>query len=260
MYPADRRRGACNVGEESRLTVPGVAGDRRTCARVCPWLASGKARAGHGVSVFVATVALSGGALYFLARFSREPEPHLVARDRACFVNNGVRGRRRARANWFALGDCVYSRRNYFAYGCGCSDRYHGSSARAAKNRHHFGWRESRQRRDGARRLPLRHCGDDERKVFIFRSKRALCFSCAGRHRYRVGCRLARFPTSAPSRRSARSNHNFAPHAVCRLHSCGALACLRRTGSGRLRAVSRLAWAAIAHLSDAAQLIRCFGR
>ena len=70
---------------------------------------------------------------------------------------------------------------------------------------------------------------------------------------------MARFPTSAPSRRPARSNHNFAPHAVCRLHSCGALACLRRTGRGRLRAVSRLAWAAIAHLSNAAQLIRVLG-
>ena len=28
---------------------------------------------------------------------------------------------------------------------------------------------------------PLRYCGDDERKVFIFRGKRTLCFGCPGR-------------------------------------------------------------------------------
>ena len=60
-------------------------------------------------------------------------------------ANNRVRGRRRARAEWFALGGCVYSRRNYFAAGCSCSDRDHEPSARAAKNRHRFGRRESRQ-------------------------------------------------------------------------------------------------------------------
>src|SRR6266436_3267107 len=120
-------------------------------------------------------------------------------------------------------------------------------------------WRDSRQRRDGTRRLPFRYCGDDERKVFIFRSKRALCFSCAGRHRNWVGCRLARCPSPAPSRRSARSNHDFAAHAVCRLYSCGAPAGLQRTGSGRVRAVSRVAWAANLHLSDAAQLVRVLG-
>jgi NhaP-type Na+/H+ or K+/H+ antiporter len=57
----------------------------------------------------------------------------------------------------------------------------------------------SPQRRDGACRLPFRSCGDDERKLFAFRSQRALCFSRTGRHGDWVGCRLARFPPPAPS-------------------------------------------------------------
>ena len=80
-----------------------------------------------------------------------------------------------------------------------------------------------------------------------------------GRHLYWAGGRLACSPCSAPSRRSSRSNDNFAPHAVCRLHSCGALACLWRPGGGRRRTVSRLARTANSHRSDAAQHIRVLG-
>ena len=191
MYATDRRRGAGDLGEESSVALPGVAGNRRTYARVCSGIASGAARTGNGVSVFAAAIALSGGGLYFLARFSRKPESHLTARGRACLVYYRFRGHCRARPDWFALAGCVCSRRNYFTDRCDCSDRYREPPARAAKNRHHFGGRESRQRRHGARRLLLRHCGDDERKVFTFRSKRALCFSRAGRHRNWVGGWLA---------------------------------------------------------------------
>jgi hypothetical protein len=44
---------------------------RRAGVRVCPWLIPGGTGAGHGFSVFVASVDLSGGNLYFLARLSR---------------------------------------------------------------------------------------------------------------------------------------------------------------------------------------------
>lgn len=41
--------------------LPGAAGDRRTCTRVCSRLAGGAARAGHGVSVFVAPNEVAAG-------------------------------------------------------------------------------------------------------------------------------------------------------------------------------------------------------
>ena len=88
---------------------------------------------------------LSGCGLYFLARFSRKPEPHLAPRHRACLVNDRVRGRRHACADWFALAGGVCSGRNYFAAGRCCSDGDHEPHARAAKNRHRLGWRESPQ-------------------------------------------------------------------------------------------------------------------
>ena len=56
MYATDRRRGAGDLGEESSVALPGVAGNRRTYARVCSGLASGAARTGNGVSVFAAAI------------------------------------------------------------------------------------------------------------------------------------------------------------------------------------------------------------
>ena len=135
--------------------------------------------------------------------FSRELEPHLATGDRTCLGYDGFCGRGRACANCFALAGCVCSRCNYFAYGCGSSNRSHGSPARAAKNRHRLGWRESRQRRNGACRLPLCYYRHHERKFFSFRSKRALCSSRFWRHRNWIGCRLARCAAPASARRSA---------------------------------------------------------